>query len=640
MNISVTIVRISRALIAGIIPLGFSAAALAVCDYEPDAPDCSCFVDTGIWDPSGGFIQDIAQQTVGTIESCRCIEPPDDPLCNWDPYPADSTKNFADSGKPYYQMQLGNDEPFAAFSAAVLIANGTASYPGRGAWCSETVSYWHKHAHIPYEGGYRNDRHPDWQITNARNLVNWYAVERALEPYGGRGWFIYAHEVDYDDFELGRSVPVPGAYIAIRGYTLGTPDSWEDWAQTGHSAIIDEMWVHRDAFGTVYRIEVTIQEGNAGNQVRNSDWRPDDLATLLPQGSGWLGSRKIFGFGIDLNVDGSPIYDPSRLHYVDHPFVIQPFFPTSIVAIDQYFDQISFDKMVAYGQFLANSGGFGVTSTGLNLGGLPDGAQQQWHFPQSLTAPVEIVVDLRTAHPEPLKGIELRWTGHQPPHGYTVEYALANQQYVAALVPDLSNSQLPTEATSVAVPVMFDPNGSVAGVRYIKLLFPTEVFAEMGGTVQELRIVEDEGPEEDALENPATITHTPDCTTAYAQEACLWPPNHKFTDVAIKGITGTDGSAIAAQIFAISSDEAPASAKGSGGRKHAPDASGIGTDTASLRAERSAKGDGRVYVVHFLAEDDGRQCTGDVVVRVPRNRGSKACLAVDSGQVYDATSRD
>ena len=97
------------------------------------------------------------------------------------------------------------------------------------------------------------------------------------------------------------------------------------------------------------------------------------------------------------------------------------------------------------------------------------------------------------------------------------------------------------------------------------------------------------------------------------------------------------GRTVSPSIFAISSDEPTASDKGAGGKRHAPDAFGLGTDTALLRAERSGAGDGRVYVVHFFADDGGERCKGSVEVRVPHDKRSKDCWAVDSGQDYDAT---
>ena len=75
-----------------------------------------------------------------------------------------------------------------------------------------------------------------------------------------------------------------------------------------------------------------------------------------------------------------------------------------------------------------------------------------------------------------------------------------------------------------------------------------------------------------------------------------------------------------------------------------PDADGVDTDVASVRAERSgtrrAPGDGRVYHISFDAEDgqDGT-CSGTVQVCVPHDgRPDGAC--VDQGPLFDSTSCD
>ena len=89
------------------------------------------------------------------------------------------------------------------------------------------------------------------------------------------------------------------------------------------------------------------------------------------------------------------------------------------------------------------------------------------------------------------------------------------------------------------------------------------------------------------------------------------------------------------------SSEAPegsSTEKGSGSRKHPPDATGLGSDSASLRAERSGKGNGRVYVIHFLASDGrGGETTGSVTVCVPHDIRKGEVIRVDDGQIYDAT---
>ena len=130
----------------------------------------------------------------------------------------------------------------------------------------------------------------------------------------------------------------------------------------------------------------------------------------------------------------------------------------------------------------------------------------------------------------------------------------------------------------------------------------------------------------------------PDCSGAFADPCCLWPPNHKFVDVNIMGVTDPDGDAFSITIDGITSDEPTATYNGSGGAKHAPDATGVGTDTASVRAERSGNHDGRVYVISFTATDDsGNACSGTVTVKVSHDQSGDNCPAVDSGQQYDAT---
>lgn len=128
----------------------------------------------------------------------------------------------------------------------------------------------------------------------------------------------------------------------------------------------------------------------------------------------------------------------------------------------------------------------------------------------------------------------------------------------------------------------------------------------------------------------------PDVSDAYPSIDCLWPPNHKFVDITIENVTDPDDDPVTITITGITSDEPTASIKGAGGAKHAPDASGVGTDTASLRAERSGTGNGRVYEITFVASDGIAETVGSVTVCVPHDK-SDVCECVDDGQDYDAT---
>ena len=132
--------------------------------------------------------------------------------------------------------------------------------------------------------------------------------------------------------------------------------------------------------------------------------------------------------------------------------------------------------------------------------------------------------------------------------------------------------------------------------------------------------------------NPA-CNQPPECDAALPSTMELWPPNHKFVGVSIAGVTDPDGDPLTTRIIGITQDE-PLRTRGDGNT--CPDGKGVGTGSASVRAERSGNGDGRVYRVSFTASDGkGGQCSGSVRVCVPHDmRPGRACredrLVVDS----------
>jgi hypothetical protein len=136
-----------------------------------------------------------------------------------------------------------------------------------------------------------------------------------------------------------------------------------------------------------------------------------------------------------------------------------------------------------------------------------------------------------------------------------------------------------------------------------------------------------------------TYNRAPNVTDVYPSVDYLWPANQKFMDVTIMGATDPDGDTVNITITGITSDEPTASLEGAGGGKHAPDAYGVGTSTASLRAERSGTGNGRVYQITFLATDGkGGETPGTVNVYVPHNMKGGGYTCTDDGQLYDATT--
>ncbi|HKM55081.1 MAG TPA: hypothetical protein VJY33_16850 [Isosphaeraceae bacterium] len=130
-------------------------------------------------------------------------------------------------------------------------------------------------------------------------------------------------------------------------------------------------------------------------------------------------------------------------------------------------------------------------------------------------------------------------------------------------------------------------------------------------------------------------TAIPVCSGASASAPTLWPPNHKFVNETITGVTDVAcGGVTTITIASIFQDE-PTLGGGSGDT--CPDGTGVGTSTAQVRSEREGTSDGRVYHIGFKATDcNGNSCTGTVAVCVPHDQG-KGSACVDEGPLFDST---
>jgi CSLREA domain-containing protein len=124
------------------------------------------------------------------------------------------------------------------------------------------------------------------------------------------------------------------------------------------------------------------------------------------------------------------------------------------------------------------------------------------------------------------------------------------------------------------------------------------------------------------------LVEAPDCSHATASPNLLWPPNHKFVPIEITGVTNPGGGPVTITVTSIFQDEPVTDG---------PDGTGVGTSTASVRAERDGGGDGRVYHISFTATNaSGGSCTGAVTVGVPHDQGPHGG-PVDEGPLYDST---
>ncbi|HEX6656860.1 MAG TPA: cadherin-like domain-containing protein, partial [Ilumatobacter sp.] len=129
------------------------------------------------------------------------------------------------------------------------------------------------------------------------------------------------------------------------------------------------------------------------------------------------------------------------------------------------------------------------------------------------------------------------------------------------------------------------------------------------------------------------VNDAPDCSAATPSVAQLWPPDHRIVPITVNGVTDVDSTTITITITSVEQDE-PTNKLGDGDTDL--DGSGIGTETARVRAERSGKGDGRVYEIGFTASDGaGGTCSGSVLVGVPHDDDGQP--AVDSVVRFPST---
>jgi hypothetical protein len=137
------------------------------------------------------------------------------------------------------------------------------------------------------------------------------------------------------------------------------------------------------------------------------------------------------------------------------------------------------------------------------------------------------------------------------------------------------------------------------------------------------------GPDPNPADNAgssstAVVDTTPPTLTLSASPSQLWPPNHKFVPITVTPIsTDVCDDDPAIRLVSITSDEA---ANGQGDGNTSPDVQGaaLGTDdrTFSLRAERSGKGNGRVYTIRYEAEDgSGNVTASTTTATVSKSQG-------------------
>ncbi len=123
----------------------------------------------------------------------------------------------------------------------------------------------------------------------------------------------------------------------------------------------------------------------------------------------------------------------------------------------------------------------------------------------------------------------------------------------------------------------------------------------------------------------------PNAALAQPSVACLWAPDHRLVPVSITGVSDPNANATIT-ITSVTQDE-PTNGLGDGDTS--VDAVINSNGTVLLRSERSGKGNGRVYHVHFTAADLEGSSDGVVTVCVPHDRKKPA---VDGGELFNSTN--
>jgi hypothetical protein len=115
-------------------------------------------------------------------------------------------------------------------------------------------------------------------------------------------------------------------------------------------------------------------------------------------------------------------------------------------------------------------------------------------------------------------------------------------------------------------------------------------------------------------------TTPPVITSITASPDVLFPPNHKLVDVGVTVVATDACGAVTAKIVSVTSNE-PENGLGAGDT--APDWLVTGDMGVILVAERSGKGNGRIYTITVEASDEfNNTSTGTVTVAVPHDNGN------------------
>lgn len=273
-----------------------------------DAPDCVCFADNAVWDPptpatsSAAGLLSVAESTAAPIPAV-----PGGMGVNESCLPS--------GGKPFWMMQEGFTDSMDAIDQADSEPTFWAA-ADRQAWCSETVSFWHREAELPFAGGYQRYFFPTWQLEGSRLIREWYTTVGELERGNPIKHAVWLNDTELDlNGTFGVDLPCPGNYQRISKFTYDpqndTTGDGGTWSGV-HSNVVYSVTRYINQHGRVFDLEITTIDGNSNNNTRVSPkvW---SVRTDLQHGSAPRvdGRRYIDGWGIDYEYDGATSTKPS-----------------------------------------------------------------------------------------------------------------------------------------------------------------------------------------------------------------------------------------------------------------------------------------------------------------------------------------
>jgi hypothetical protein len=123
-------------------------------------------------------------------------------------------------------------------------------------------------------------------------------------------------------------------------------------------------------------------------------------------------------------------------------------------------------------------------------------------------------------------------------------------------------------------------------------------------------------------------TEAPVITDVGVSRSLLWPPNHKLVKIAVNYKDHDNCDPAPTCSLAVASNEA---VNGLGDGSTSPDWKVVDAHNVMLRAERSGRGNGRIYTITITCTDlSGNSTSTDVTVCVPHDRGRGSDCQVGS----------